>query len=113
MDATGRRVLTDSAIRILQKHQFVGNIRELRNILARALVLANTHVIDGKVIRSCLEIDQRPVAPQQHLTDLKTNEMLYLDRILAHCAGDKEKAAAMAGISVRSLYRKLETLGQA
>jgi transcriptional regulator with PAS, ATPase and Fis domain len=109
IDHSGRRVLTDSAIRVLQKHHFVGNIRELRNILARAMVLANTHVIDGKVIRSCLAIDQRPAPPEDRLTDLKTNEMLYLDRVLTACGGDKEKAAAVAGISVRSLYRRLES----
>jgi transcriptional regulator with PAS, ATPase and Fis domain len=108
LDGTGRCLLTDSAIKVLQKHRYVGNIRELRNILARALVLANTHVIDGKVVRSCLEVDRRIPAESEELPDLKTNELLYLDRVLAACQGDKEKAAAIAGISVRSLYRKLE-----
>ncbi|ALO47558.1 sigma-54 interaction domain-containing protein [Pseudohongiella spirulinae] len=108
LDGTGRCLLTDSAIKVLQKHRYVGNIRELRNILARALVLANTHVIDGKVVRSCLAVDRRSVPESDDLPDLKTNESLYLDRVLTACQGDKEKAAAIAGISVRSLYRKLE-----
>ncbi|MDT8427957.1 MAG: sigma 54-interacting transcriptional regulator [Pseudomonadales bacterium] len=108
MDRSGRCVLTDSAIRTLQEHHYTGNIRELRNILARAMVLANTPVIDGKVIRNCLDIDPTVPATNEPLPDLKTSQALYLDRVLKACAGDKEKAAAIAGISVRSLYRKLE-----
>lgn len=108
LDDTGRCLLTDSAINALREHRYVGNIRELRNILARAMVLANTHVIDGKVVRSCLDIDRAQPVSNAVLPDLKTNELLYLEQVLAACDGDKEKAAAIAGISVRSLYRKLE-----
>jgi DNA-binding NtrC family response regulator len=101
-------VLTDSAIRALKKQVFAGNIRELRNILARALVLTNTHVIDGKVISNCLVIDPQKAAPSDNPeVDLKTNEIRYLQALVARCHGDKNKAAAIAGISARSLYRKL------
>ncbi|MDP3516890.1 MAG: sigma 54-interacting transcriptional regulator [Pseudohongiella sp.] len=108
LDRSGRHILTDSAIRELKKLSFAGNIRELRNILARALVLTNTHVIDGKVIRQCLSIDPHNLPPaDSEPVDLKTNETLYLQKLLARCNGDKNKAAAIAGISARSLYRKL------
>lgn len=40
---------------------------------------------------------------------LKTREQDYLQDHLRHCNGNKEQAAAIAGISLRSLYRKLET----
>ncbi|HBX38004.1 MAG TPA: Fis family transcriptional regulator, partial [Pseudohongiella sp.] len=46
-------------------------------------------------------------AVSEDLTDLKTNEQTYLRHLLQHCQGDKQKAAEIAGISVRSLYRKL------
>mgnify|MGYP005811262329 FL=1 len=107
LDRSGHSVLTDSAIRQLQAHRFVGNIRELRNILARAMVLSNTHVIDGNIIARCLQLDPLPAAVSRDLPDLKTNEQNYLRQLLQHCQGDKEKAAELAGISVRSLYRKL------
>ena len=107
LDRSGHSVLTDSAIRQLQAHRFVGNIRELRNILARAMVLSNTHVIDGSIIARCLQIDPQPAVISADLPDLKTNEQQYLRDLLQHWQGDKEKAAELAGISVRSLYRKL------
>jgi DNA-binding NtrC family response regulator len=102
-------VLTDSAIRVLKKAVFAGNIRELRNILARALVLTNTHVIDGKVISACLAIDPQKstITPDTQDLDLKTNEIRYLQTLVKNCNGDKNRAAAIAGISARSLYRKL------
>jgi DNA-binding NtrC family response regulator len=44
---------------------------------------------------------------QETFTDLDTHERHYLQRLLQHCQGDKQQAATIAGISVRSLYRKL------
>tara|TARA_R100001039_G_scaffold39020_2_gene43185 strand:+ start:625 stop:1908 length:1284 start_codon:yes stop_codon:yes gene_type:complete len=109
LDKSDRCVMTDSAVKALQGHRFHGNIRELRNILARAMVLTNTHVIDGKVISQCLAIDGAVHDEEElALTDLRTHETRYLQRLLAACDNDKEKAAGIAGISVRSLYRKLE-----
>jgi DNA-binding NtrC family response regulator len=114
LDDTGRYLLTDSATTLLKEHHYTGNIRELRNILSRALVLANTPIIDGRVIRSCLSLDESndsssgKEGPAEEFVDLKTQEMRYLRRLLAHCGGDKARAAEIAGISLRSLYRKLE-----
>jgi len=117
LDKSGRFVLTDSAVSLLKQHQYRGNIRELRNVLARATVLANTPVIDRHVIKSCFEIDrelhqrlEQPVDEQGAagaLPDLKTNERVYLEKLLIACEGDKESAAKVAKISLRSLYRKM------
>ncbi|MFO7549877.1 MAG: sigma 54-interacting transcriptional regulator [Haliea sp.] len=109
--------LTDSAIRRLGRESFPGNIRELRNILERAIIFAHSNVIDARVIERCLAVptpalaaDSTPAPGQPGAwTDLKTRERRYLRDLLRHCNGDKERAAAIAGISLRSLYRKLET----
>ena len=116
LDKRGKFILTDSAMTTLKKHHYVGNIRELRNILARSMVLANTHLIDGKVVNACLAIDDfaasktdtRQAGKQTgEMPNLKNNEANYLQDLLKSCEGDKEKAAKIAGISLRSLYRKL------
>jgi transcriptional regulator with PAS, ATPase and Fis domain len=108
IDSSDKYILTDSAISLLKQHHYVGNIRELKNILSRAIVLANTPVIDQHVIQNCLEIDRVNRPKPKAITDLKTNEQQYLQQLLKFTEGDKEKAATIAGVSVRSLYRKLQ-----
>ncbi|MDX2465472.1 MAG: sigma 54-interacting transcriptional regulator [Porticoccus sp.] len=107
VDSSDKYIITDSAISLLKQHHYVGNIRELKNILSRAIVLANTPVIDQHVIKNCLEIDKVGSFKSEAMADLKTNELLYLQQLLKFTEGDKEKAATIANISVRSLYRKL------
>lgn len=108
LDTGQRRHLTESAVQRLQQEPFPGNIRELRNILERALVFAQGDIIDHHIIARCIgHTLAAPAAPTTGWTDLRTQELQYLHTLLAHCAGDKARAAAIAGISVRSLYRKL------
>ncbi|MGA0805306.1 MAG: sigma-54 interaction domain-containing protein [Pseudohongiellaceae bacterium] len=125
-------ILTEGAISLLRQQDWPGNVRELRNILARALVLTNTNVIDHHVIGRCLDIDRRErgwssalgqaqvpvraaVEPaggghwQEPVSlDLKQQERRWLRQLLQDCGGNKAQAAARAGISLRSLYRKLQ-----
>lgn len=49
--------ITQSAITLLEQQEFRGNIRELFNILNRAIILAQSDVIDERLIRECFEID--------------------------------------------------------
>ena len=97
-------ILTNTAVNRLKKHYYLGNIRELRNILTRATVLANTNVIDRHVLDQCFDIN---VKQEKEETGLKTREKRYLSQLMEKHHQDKEKVAEIAGISVRSLYRKL------
>jgi len=111
LDASGRARLSDDALQALQRHIYHGNIRELRNILARALVLCNAEVIDAETIAACQTMDAqaaKSASGSGSWPDLKTQELLYLQRLLAHCEGDKKRTAKIAGISLRSLYRRLD-----
>lgn len=119
--------LTDSALRRLKGHYFPGNIRELSNLLNRAVILTDTNLIEASTIEECLNIDNdfyqgqnrndadlsmaQRARPQYESpwVDLKTAEMRYLSDLMAYCNNDKEQVAEIAGISVRSLYRKLES----
>ena len=116
--------LTDSALQILKRHDFPGNIRELSNILNRAILLSDTNLIDRHTIQESLNIDHElhqqsdrtsstpelnsSANTEMAWVDLKTAEQRYLSDLMAFYDNDKEKVAKIAGISLRSLYRKLE-----
>jgi len=105
--------LTESALALLKAHQYRGNIRELRNILSRAMVMANTNVLDPSVIRQSLGVSRetsREVTGEQKLS-LKDLELRYLRQLMRAHGNDRETVAGIAGISVRSLYRKLQMEG--
>jgi transcriptional regulator with PAS, ATPase and Fis domain len=102
--------LTESALALLKSHHYRGNIRELRNILSRAIVLTNTNVIDREVVSQSLggvKVHGQDTAAEAQELSLKEIELRYLRRLMQSHNGDKDKVAGIAGISVRSLYRKL------
>ena len=111
----GKYHLTRSAVDLLRSHHYRGNIRELRNLINRALVLTDSNVIDDDIILATLreeqyfhEQSQTRAAGADEWVDLKTHERRYLERILAAHDGDKDAVAGILGISTRSLYRKLQ-----
>ncbi|MEX2469220.1 MAG: sigma 54-interacting transcriptional regulator, partial [Pseudohongiellaceae bacterium] len=92
---SGKFHLTRSAVDLLRAHHYRGNIRELRNLVNRALVLTDSNVIDDDAIRDALREEQYFQQPEREFgaaneangesewVDLKTHEQHYLERILA------------------------------
>ncbi len=111
---SGKFTLTGQAQKKLMAHNYKGNIRELRNILSRAIVLEDTQAIDADTIEACF-FDQAAHTEKksdkvQVEMDLKTLEQEYIAELMAKHEGNKEKVAGILGISQRSLYRKLEAM---
>lgn len=110
---------TESAQARLIQHPFYGNIRELRNILERIVVITDTNIIDENIVMECIEIDERSAEKEsiaiENLVDDKTQlslqelEKKYLTHLMQSCNQDKQKVSEIAGISLRSLYRRLRT----
>ncbi len=89
-------------LQLLGRHQWPGNIRELRNVIERALILA-----DGGVLRS----DSLPFQSQDHSVDsfeLSTVEQQHIRKVLQYTKGNKTEAARLLGIGLTTLYRKIE-----
>jgi len=108
--ARGKR-LTPTAMALLQDMDFPGNIRELRNLLERASLLADGAEISERELALDLDRDLQP-APDIHprgteVITLAELEQRYLGRVLAEFPGDRRELAGLLGISERTLYRRL------
>jgi two-component system response regulator HydG len=104
------RALTPAALEALQAHTWPGNVRELENVIERAVVLCREDVIDLPDLPPQLQeggddgrVMQIPVG-----TSLEEIERIALHETLRMTGGDKRRAAALLGIAVRTIYRRLE-----
>lgn len=104
--------ITESAVKLICAHQYPGNIRELKNLLTRASILTDTNVIDVEQMQEsfAMEIDGDYQLRDGaiHSEPLRENEHTYIRHLLHESQGDKKAVAKKLGISLRTLYRKLE-----
>jgi transcriptional regulator with PAS, ATPase and Fis domain len=105
ISSTGERRLSPAALRRLECHDFPGNVRELRNILERANLLADGDVIDSEHLPAELAISSDSTS-----SVLEHAERHALTVALAAHSGSRRDLAKALGISERTLYRKLRKL---
>ncbi len=89
-------------IRALQQHRWPGNIRELKNVIERAVILA-----DNELVPSLLPGDFNN-ANQKDSLDLATVEIHHIRRVLAQTHGNKTQTAKLLGIGLTTLYQKIK-----
>ncbi len=105
--ASGRRLqLSAEALTALQQHAWPGNVRQLRNAVERAVILAR-----GPQLRAAdfgLEDAQATAKGFPSLAELERRHIL---RALEEADGQRAQAAALLGIDRKTLYRKLKGYG--
>lgn len=100
-----------AALGILQKHSWPGNIRELRNVIQRAIALVITDHIwveDLPVKLQTREMEQKPEREDNFLT-LKDYEKDYIHRILSVTGWNKSRTSRILSISRTTLYEKMKS----
>lgn len=96
----------------LQSYSWPGNVRELRNYLERAAAISETDIIEADEIPTigAANFGSRAAGAtesQAAPVSLEELEREHIQRVLRESQGNRERAAAMLGISSRTLYRKL------
>jgi DNA-binding NtrC family response regulator len=110
--------MTPGAERLLAMASWDGNVRELRNVIERACILADGDLITERELSVTM-----PAAPAASAAGatvpadlaaspdlLATVEREHIQRALLRANGNKKAAARMLGLSRRALYRRLERL---
>lgn len=109
----GRRVkgVTNEVLRRFLRYEWKGNVRELQNVIERAMILEDGDLIMPAALPSNLMRDTHPTGVAGHLKEVvRRFECDYVATILRATGGDKQEAADVLGVSVSSLYRRLHEL---
>ena len=100
--------LTDGAMRCLMGLEWPGNVRQLQNVIERAVILSTNGCLDEEVLGLSDEMDSSDITGgiSTDMT-LKDMERELILRKLANTRGNRTRAAHELGISVRTLRNKL------
>jgi transcriptional regulator with PAS, ATPase and Fis domain len=91
----------------LEAHQWKGNVRELKNILERTLIISNNSPLEGNDLPFEFRFNQND-GNNVSTFDLALVEKQHIQKVLAHTKGNKTEAARLMNIGLTTLYRKIE-----
>ncbi|MEO2083085.1 MAG: sigma 54-interacting transcriptional regulator, partial [Desulfurobacteriaceae bacterium] len=121
--------LTDRAVEFLLHYHFPGNVRELENMILRAMILSGVNFIDAEDLKqNCkqtapsfeeaiknfvVEIFSVEQKEKNNLYDLiiKSAEKILISEVLKFCNFNQVKAARVLGIHRNTLRKKIKELG--
>ncbi len=109
----GKRIAgcTPECLRRLTEHGWKGNIRELRNVIERAVILCDGSRLELSDLPLELQLDNTAAATQVSAFSLASAERLQIQKVLLHTGGNKTEAARLLGIGLTTLYRKMGEYG--
>lgn len=96
-------VMQADFLKALQSHRWRGNIRELKNVIERAVILSG-----AELTSQVLPFDFKQDSTQPDTYDLGEVERRHIQMVLEHTRGNKTEAARLLNIALATLYRKLK-----
>ena len=110
-----RPKMSDTAMQSMISYDWPGNIRELENVIERAIIFADDGPIEPEDLTFVIKSGVIPEGvPQRDLKSaLRVFEKQYILQVLRRRKFDKQTAAQDLNIGLSSLYRKIDELGLA
>jgi transcriptional regulator with GAF, ATPase, and Fis domain len=117
------RKLTRGEVERLERYGWPGNIRELQNVIERALIRSRGGRLDFELGEAARQrLPQKPAASRSEddappiltVSEIKDMERANIERALARCSGQvygKDGAAALLGMRPTTLWSRLRSLG--
>jgi len=102
--------LAPEVVAALVRLPWLGNVRELENLIQRLVVLGGQATVDLSLLRlhgSSDTLDTHPLAAaQEQVVPLRQLESDYIAWVVARCGGNKTRAAELLGIDVSTIHRR-------
>lgn len=100
--------LSKEYLHALEARSWKGNIRELKNVIERSMILANTDLLTPETLP--LDFQQTVTDEEKSLSafDLAFAEKIHIQKVLNHTKGNKTEAAKLLNIALTTLYRKID-----
>ncbi len=105
LNGTSIKGLSPEAKEMLLEYDWEGNVRELENVMHRAVLLTSGELITPDVLQ--LMKKKRAGGKEMPLVPLKEMEKILIEKALEETSGNRTRAAKVLGISVRTLRNKL------
>jgi len=105
-----KKILNKEALEFLKTYHFPGNVRELAHIIERGVLLSSAEEIKLEEMFTNIspKIEQLADSRVAESITLQEVEKQHIEKTLQENLGNKVKTAKALGISLRSLYRKVE-----
>jgi len=95
-------------IQKLEEYQWPGNIRELKNVIERSVILVNGDTLTQDVLPYDIQHQQEHANKSTSALAMQTIEKGHIQKVLAYTKGNKAEAARLLEIGIATLYRKIE-----
>lgn len=105
------KTISPDYINLLKKYTWKGNVRELRNVVERSLIIADGDVLTPDSLP--LNIQQPNASANDVYAgfDLSGVEKMHIQKVLKYTNGNKTETSRLLGIGLTTLYRKIEEYG--
>ncbi|RZL33132.1 MAG: sigma-54-dependent Fis family transcriptional regulator, partial [Pedobacter sp.] len=99
--------LDDKILNLFEKYNWKGNVRELRNVIERLVILSDADTLNVNALPSEF-FESQPLANSFNLQEI---EKQHIQKVLLHTKGNKAETSRLLGIGLTTLYRKIEEYG--
>lgn len=105
--------LSPAYLAALQQHAWKGNIRELRNVIERSVILSGGQELTIATLPPEIQhaLPANPGNKPLSAFDMASAEKIHIQKVLNYANGNKTETARLLNIALTTLYRKLEEYG--
>ncbi|PAM95612.1 sigma-54-dependent Fis family transcriptional regulator [Flavobacterium sp. IR1] len=100
--------ITDDFLLKLESYSWPGNIRELKNVIERSVILSSENILTSDVLPYEMQHQSEKPTKSMSAFSMQSVEKLHIQKVLNYTKGNKAETARLLEIGIATLYRKLE-----